>query len=106
MTSPPADRHGSVRSPAVPWRALHEEALAIRRALGGGRGVACSFLHLGWLARAQGDAAAARALLGESLEIVRELGDKWGVVDRLDLLVKPALTEGKAGRGSASPSAT
>ena len=60
-------------------RALLEESLAIKRALGDRRGIAISLGNLGTLARLQGDYAAAQTLYEESLALRQELGDRLGI---------------------------
>jgi predicted ATPase/Tfp pilus assembly protein PilF/DNA-binding SARP family transcriptional activator len=60
-------------------RALHEESLTIRRALGDKRGIADALHNLGAIAHYQGDYARARALYEESLSLRRELDDKHGI---------------------------
>jgi hypothetical protein len=46
-------------------------------------GVAWSLNSQGDVAREQGDSTAARALYEQSLEIFRELGDRWGIAGTL-----------------------
>jgi non-specific serine/threonine protein kinase len=60
-------------------RALHEQALAIRRDLGDWRGVAGSLSNLGGVANSQGDHATAQSLFEEGLAIMRERDDRWGI---------------------------
>jgi len=54
---------------------LHEECLALQRALGDGHGVARTLNNLGIDARMLGDLARARALLEESVALLRAAGD-------------------------------
>ena len=58
-------------------RALLEEGVALRRALGDARGVAYGLVYAGSAAKQQGDWPAARALLAESVALAREAGDPW-----------------------------
>ncbi|HWE64183.1 MAG TPA: tetratricopeptide repeat protein [Chloroflexota bacterium] len=60
--------------------ALHEEALALRRALGDRRGVAGSLGNLGTVAYRKGDFARATALYEEALALERELDALGGTV--------------------------
>ena len=63
---------------------MHSEALALNRELGHRRAQADDLDLLGRLALVQGDYPAARAFSAESLEIRRELNDRWGVALTLD----------------------
>lgn len=56
--------------------ALHEESLALKRALDDQSGAAFSLLHLGMLAKDLGDNAQAGALYAQSLEVFRVLRDR------------------------------
>ena len=67
-------------------RALHEESLAIRRALGDRSSIAISLNSLGNVASNQRDYPTARALFEESLAIRRELGDRSGMAAPLSNL--------------------
>jgi tetratricopeptide (TPR) repeat protein len=69
----------------VAWK-LHEESLAIRRALGDRSGIAASLNSLGALAYDENDYPAARARYEESLAMRRELGDRWGIAVSLNNL--------------------
>jgi non-specific serine/threonine protein kinase len=60
-------------------QALHEEALAIWRALGDTRGEAMTRFRLGFLADKQNAGDLARGHLLDSLRLFRRLGDRWGV---------------------------
>jgi len=64
-------------------RPLHEEALALRRALDDRRGAAHTLDILGLLAQYQGDHAAARPLHEASLAGMRILGDARGTANAL-----------------------
>jgi predicted ATPase len=75
-------------------RALHEEGLAIRRALGDQWGVAFSLTAMGFVAQHQGDYGAARLLQEESLSIWRALGNELGVAWSLNSLADVAGHEG------------
>jgi tetratricopeptide (TPR) repeat protein len=55
---------------------LHEESLALRRALGDRRGIASSLNNLGLIASAREEYARATALMEESLAIGREMEDR------------------------------
>jgi DNA-binding CsgD family transcriptional regulator/tetratricopeptide (TPR) repeat protein len=55
---------------------VHEEGLALRRALDDSVGVVHSLVSLGWNASHQGDHVAARRYLEESVAIARDLGDR------------------------------
>jgi tetratricopeptide (TPR) repeat protein len=59
-------------------QALHEESLALYRALGDKHGIAEALRNLGPVAHEQGDYAQAQALHEESLALYRALGDKYG----------------------------
>jgi non-specific serine/threonine protein kinase len=63
--------------PDAGW-ALHEECLAVWRALGDRSGVARALGRLGAIARERGEHATARALTEESLAHQRALGDRHG----------------------------
>jgi predicted ATPase/class 3 adenylate cyclase len=70
-------------------RSLHEESLAIRRALGDRPSIARSLNNLGLVAWRQGDYSAARALYEEALAVTRELGERGGealVLNNLGLI--------------------
>jgi tetratricopeptide (TPR) repeat protein len=59
-------------------RALHEEALAIRRGLAQPREIGLSLAWLGRALGALGDQAQARALYAESVPLHRLTGSRWG----------------------------
>jgi predicted ATPase/class 3 adenylate cyclase len=59
-----------------PEQQLHEECLAIYRALGDRLGIAGSLQNLAYAARNVGDYTRARALTEQSLEVAAETGDK------------------------------
>ena len=67
-------------------KALHEESLAIGRALGDESSIADSLNGLGLVNWNQGDYGAARALFEESLAIKRNLGNRWGIATALNNL--------------------
>jgi tetratricopeptide (TPR) repeat protein len=81
--------------------ALHEEALAWRRALGDKQGIATSLNNLGNVAYWQGRYAAAATLYGESLDLFRELGHKTGIVRTLGNLGNVAYGQGDYTRAAA-----
>ena len=96
---PPARANALFGAGALAWlqgnhpaaEALHEQALAIRRALDDRPGIAGSLNSLGLLARDQGRHAAARERLGESMAIFEALGDRRGIqttLNNLGLLLK------------------
>src|SRR5581483_2963002 len=64
-------------------RALHEQSLALSKALDDERGVARSLANLGNVCGDQGDYAGARAFYEQSLALRRELGDTWGIALQL-----------------------
>ena len=66
--------------------ALHQEALACRRAMGDRPGIAGSLGNLAISAYAQADYVRARALFEESLALDRELGNAWSVAQTLSNL--------------------
>jgi predicted ATPase/DNA-binding CsgD family transcriptional regulator/uncharacterized protein HemY len=70
----------------VAARALHQESLAIRRALGEPRAVARSLGHLGDVAHQQGDYATAQGLFQDSLAMLRAVDDRHGIAEVLDKL--------------------
>jgi predicted ATPase/DNA-binding winged helix-turn-helix (wHTH) protein len=76
-------------------KALHEESLAIRRALGDRRGVATSLSNLGAVACDHGEFASAIPQFEESLAILRELNDPWGVAIALGNLGRAANEQGE-----------
>ncbi len=59
--------------------ALHEESLALRRAVEDRQGIANSLGNLGRLAHAQDDFERSYALFAECLALQRELGNTWGI---------------------------
>jgi predicted ATPase/DNA-binding SARP family transcriptional activator len=67
-------------------RRLHEESLAIGRALGDRAVIASALLHLGGLAMNVWDVAAARPLVEEGLAIRRELGDPREIASALSTM--------------------
>ena len=75
-------------------RALYEQCLTIRRALGDRRGIGAVLNNQGLLAYEQGDYAEARRLHAESLAIDRELGDRWGIAVSLVHLGSLAVAQG------------
>jgi non-specific serine/threonine protein kinase len=80
--------------------ALHEEGLALRRALGDKLGIAASLNNLGGVAYYQGDYGRAAALMEESLALKRELGDTWGIANSLGNLGVVAYYQGDYGRAA------
>jgi non-specific serine/threonine protein kinase len=77
-------------------RALHQEALAIRRELGDKFGIAGSLNNLGLIARYQGDHARARVFFEEAIEINRELGNRRGEAVNLNNLANALHAAGEA----------
>ncbi|MDQ2783406.1 MAG: tetratricopeptide repeat protein [Chloroflexota bacterium] len=75
-------------------RSLHEESLALYRALDDRLGIANALENLGLVAREQGDYAAAAALHAESLTIRRALGDRRGIAGCLNNLGLVARDQG------------
>ena len=71
-------------------RALDEESLAVKRALGDRGGSAESLNKLGVVAADQGDYRAARTFYEESLAIRRELDDRRGIAETLNGLANLA----------------
>ncbi len=67
-------------------RVLHEQSLAIARALGDKRGVASALNNLGIVAEECGDYPTAHDLHTETLAIRRELGDQWAIAASLNNL--------------------
>jgi hypothetical protein len=63
----------------VPAKALHEQSLAIFRAIGYKLGIARQLNALGEIAHIQGDYGCAVELHEESLSIRRVIGDKEGI---------------------------
>jgi predicted ATPase/class 3 adenylate cyclase/Tfp pilus assembly protein PilF len=76
-------------------RALCEESLVIRRALGDERGIADSLHNLGRVDHELGNYDAARGLYRESLEIRRRLADGNRIASSLHSLGELAFDEGK-----------
>jgi non-specific serine/threonine protein kinase len=73
-----------------------EEGLRIARSLGDRRLVGLSLLHLGVATRHhRGDAEAARALLLESLAVLRDVGETWGAAYALRDLGVAAWLQGE-----------
>jgi len=79
------------RSMAEQWVA---EALAIRRGLGDGGGIAASLMNMGNIALAQGDNTRAIALFEESVTLWRTAGDHWGQAMALNNLAQVARAGG------------
>jgi predicted ATPase/class 3 adenylate cyclase len=67
-------------------RALHEEALALWRALGNRMSEAVALNNLGLVARDSGDLRSAESLWEQSVAIHREIGNPKGVADSLSNL--------------------
>jgi DNA-binding CsgD family transcriptional regulator len=87
---------------------LRAEALAIRRALGDGRGVALVLHDLGALAAEEADAPQAAARFREGLALFRDVGDRHGVAWCLTGLAGLAAAAGAPARaarlfGAAAP---
>lgn len=82
-------------------RALNEQSLAMRQALGDEKGIAGSLINLGNVAIEQGDYGAARALFEESLVIRRQLNDRWGIASSLNNLGNVALDQSEYSRARA-----
>ncbi|HLV78671.1 MAG TPA: tetratricopeptide repeat protein, partial [Chthonomonadaceae bacterium] len=75
-------------------RALAEESLAVKRAMGDRQGIAASYNTLAVLALSQGDYSSAQRYYGESLEIERGLGNRQGITASLFGLGNVALEQG------------
>jgi len=69
-------------------RRLHEESLAIWRALEDRAGIGRALLELGWLAVNKWDLMTARPLVEESLAIRRELGDRGEIAEAITCLAE------------------
>ena len=63
--------------------ALHEESLALMRALGDRQGMAHTLLRLSEIRTRLGQHTAAATLVGEALALFRALGDRWGTARAL-----------------------
>lgn len=74
--------------------ALHEEALALRLALGDSHGIASSLDNLGIVAFKQGDNGRSAALFEEALELRRALGEKQHIAASLTSLGLVAFEQG------------
>jgi predicted ATPase/transcriptional regulator with XRE-family HTH domain len=75
-------------------RAWHEEALALRRAMGDRQGISRSLTNLGNVAAEMADYAAAVALFEESVALDRALGDRLGMSKPLHNLGRIAYERG------------
>jgi tetratricopeptide (TPR) repeat protein len=64
-------------------RALYEESLSLRRALGDSMGISMSLNNLGHLMREEENYAEARVLFEEALSLVRELGNRHSIASVL-----------------------
>lgn len=73
-----------------------EKVLKIPKAAAPSRGRARALFSAGVLACAQGDYGAADALMGESLDVARKLGDKQGVAVSLNAMAVNAQDRGNA----------
>jgi len=80
--------------------ALHEEALALWRALGDTRGVSVALGNLGRVALRQGDEARALALLEETLRLKHRVGDTRGSAGTLTSLGRIAARRGEYARAT------
>jgi predicted ATPase/transcriptional regulator with XRE-family HTH domain len=80
--------------------ALHEETLALHRALGERQGIAGSLSSLGVVASRQGRYERAAALLTESMAIWRSLGDRRGMANALSDLGWVAQARGEYGNAA------
>lgn len=78
--------------------AHHEQALAIRRALGDTRGVAASLNNLGVVARDRGDAETTLRLCREACALFRQVGDHHGAAIALISLGNAATRQGDLAR--------
>jgi tetratricopeptide (TPR) repeat protein len=81
--------------------ALHEEALALRRALGDRLGIADSLNNLGRAAYSQGEYGRAVALYEEALALRRELDDRLGIAGSLSNLGYLVGKQGEYARSAA-----
>ena len=91
------DVAGSLRREASDYAraaTLHEEQLALARAVGDSRGIALSLQRLGANARVQGDYGRAHELRGEAVDRFREIG---GLPDLAVALSELAITEAAVG---------
>ena len=80
---------------------LHQEALALRQAIGDKRGVAESLESLGSIAQDQGDYPRATRLHEQALALCREVGDERGIAHALVNLGTVAAYRGDADRAAA-----
>lgn len=85
-----AENQGAYASAA----ALHQEALALHRALGDRAGIASSLGSLGNVAYLEADYDRARGLYARALELNRELGDRRGIARSLTNLGAVELDQG------------
>jgi hypothetical protein len=76
--------------------ALHEESLALARALDYQIGVAGNLSNLGVIARDTGDYARAAVLYADALALYRHLGDSWGIAISLTNRGEVELLQGSA----------
>ena len=75
-------------------KSLHNESLAIWRALGEQKRIAGQLGNLGNIALEEGDDSKARALHEECLAVMRELNDSWGMAGALNNLGNVANAQG------------
>jgi predicted ATPase/transcriptional regulator with XRE-family HTH domain/uncharacterized protein HemY len=80
--------------------ALHEEALALGRALGDKQSIARSLGNLGNLAQRQGNYERAAALYEEALALYRELGETASIAIALNNLGSVAFVQDDCGRAA------
>ena len=79
-------------------RALYEESLAIRRALGAPAGLLAPLSGLGYTAMHQGDDETAQACFEEALGIQQQLGDRLGMAESFNSLANLAHGRGDLAR--------
>jgi tetratricopeptide (TPR) repeat protein len=75
-------------------RALFEESLSVRRALGDRWAIANSLNNLSTVSQDQGDFEAAWGQLEEAVGLLREIGDRWHFANALNNLANVARSRG------------
>src|SRR5207302_530551 len=81
-------------------RALYEESLVLFKEVGEWDGLASVLCHQGRLSLSQGDYAAARKLLEESLQLSLELNEKWVIIEGLEGIAAVLAAQGEPGRAA------
>jgi tetratricopeptide (TPR) repeat protein len=74
---------------------LHQQSLALRRALGDRRGIAESLSSLGWVSLTQGQFLEGERFVRESVAICREMGDEMSVANGLSDLGSMLILSGQ-----------